>query len=89
MGDAASPPLRAPSSSRDTSSLILSMQWDLAEGRISEHPAEARAIVAPLGETPLATACRMKANPSLIKALLGAHPDAAVSFEDGAVVASC
>jgi hypothetical protein len=69
----------ATGSERTASALIRSMQWALAEARIAEHPDEARAVVAPLGETPLAAACRMKAGPGLIGALLEAHPDAAVS----------
>ncbi|KAL7545584.1 hypothetical protein ACHAWF_008933 [Thalassiosira exigua] len=64
---------------RTTTALILSMQWSLAEERLARHPAEAHAVVAPLGEASLATACRMKAAPSLIAALLDANPDAALA----------
>jgi ankyrin repeat protein len=63
---------------RSVQRLITFMQWEAAKQRLSEHPEEAFTVAAPLNETALATACRMKASASLISALVKVNPDAAV-----------
>ena len=62
---------------RTVQRLITSMQWEEAERRLAQHPEEAFTVAAPLNETALATACRMKASASLISALVQVNPDAA------------
>ena len=62
---------------RSVQRLITSMQWEQAERRLAEHPEEAFTVAAPLNETALATACRMKASASLISALVHVNPNAA------------
>lgn len=57
--------------------LIVQMQWDAAEVRLSEYPDEAFTSTPPLNETALHTAARMKANASLVAALVKVNPDAA------------
>ena len=65
----------APSSS-SLRGLISAMRWDDALSRLSSHPEESRFVNSQLGETALSAACRMKAPPPLVSALLRAHPDA-------------
>ena len=65
------------SGGRTVQRLITCMQWEEAERRLAEHPEEAFTVTPPLNETALATACRMKANASLISAIVNVNPDAA------------